>query len=341
MGGTRVATRIEVAPAERRGITRRGLLKSVPGAAVGLATTTWLYQQPLTRQVLRVLLTAAPAPPSAPSPIANAPAGYFHACFSVDTPEDVARAAALGINYTICYGSASYASADPTSAQGQALARYGMRTFLDIESSSLSCRSGQGQVDVSKVRELVGRFAQSPLLAGYWTKDDDCGNEGAAVKDIASLIRSIDPDPRHLIMPGYGVAASVARNYVHGQGDVLGFYTYPAQSYGPAVEVPEMLRIVRERTPRGAQPPPFIGIYQVFGSPPSIRVPTVQDVVKQVATYRALGAVGVGGYAWQQYVGLSHLPVNDATLRQAIAAVTQWMISGPGRAYKHGIQAGG
>jgi hypothetical protein len=214
-----------------------------------------------------------------------------------------------------------------------------MRTFLDVQGAGLSCRNGVGQVDEAAVRAVVGRFCQSPLLAGYWTKDDDCGVEGTAVKQIAAIIRSIDPDSRHLIVPGFDTAASVARNYVHGQGDVLAFYPYPAFTRGPAVEVPAMLRIVHERTPHGAQPPPFIGIYQVFGSPPTIALPSVQKVVSQVATYRALGAVGVAGYGWAQ-TGVTRFPENDVTLRQAVAAVTQWMISGPGRKYTHGIQAG-
>jgi hypothetical protein len=312
------------------------LLKELPAVAVSLAGTTWLYEQPFTRQVLRVLLTAMTSPRS---PIANAPLGYFHACFTVRSPEEVTQAAVLGINYTITYGSASLQSADPESALGQALTHYGMRTFLDLESPALACRDGKGQVDASRVREVVGRFCTSPLLAGYWTKDDDCGDEGAAVLQLAQLIRMLDPDPHHLVLPGFADAASVARNYRHGQGDVLGFYPYPSGTRGPAVEVPQMLRLVRARTPSGAAPPPFIGIYQAFGIPPRIAVPTVAEVVRQVAVYRALGAVGVAAYGWESN-GISHLPANDLTLRQAIAAVTQWMITGPGHSYTHGIQAG-
>jgi len=320
----------------RRAITRRGLLRALPSAAVGLASLTWMGQQPFTQQMLGVLRAAAAMPRS---PIAGAPNGYFHACFNIERPEDVPMAAALGINFAFGYGSVSWRSVDPTNPLGQALARYGMRAFLDIESAALSCRGGRGVVDSSAIRGLVARFASSPLLAGYWTKDDDCGDEGAAVKEIATIIRSVDADPRHLIVPGYGDAASLARNYVHGQADVLAFYPYPAFSRGPAAEVPEMLRIVRERTPAGAQPPPFLGIYQVFGAPPHIALPSVQEIVDQVAAYRSLGALGVVGYGWDQS-GMTHLPSNDATLRAAIAAATQWMITGPGRAYTRGIPAG-
>lgn len=327
-------SRIRVASPLRRGITRRELLKAAPSALVGIAGLTWLYEQPMTRQVLDAFAAAMTMPRS---PIANAPPGYFHACFNLERPDDVAAAAAVGINYAFGYGSVSWRSLDPTDPLGQALTRYGMRAFLDIKSAALSCHEGRGQVNSSAVRGLVARFAGSPLLAGYWTKDDDCGTEGAAVREIASIIRAIDPDPHHLIVPGYGDAAALARNYVHGQADVLAFYPYPAFSRGPAVEVPDMLRIVRERTPSGVQPPPFLGIYQVFGSPPSIALPTVDQVVAQVDTYRALGAVGVVGYGWEQR-GMTHLPMNNVTLRDAIAAASRWMIAGPGRAYTRGIR---
>jgi hypothetical protein len=332
----RAARRTAATPVFQQKMTRRALLQRAPAATVGLAGATWMLEQPFTRQVIRVLLASVTNPRS---PITDAPSGYFHGIFNLERPEDVAEAAAVGINYTLGYGHHSWESADPESPLGQAHLRYGMRTFLDIQGAALSCRRGAGRVDAVAVRELVGRFYQSPLLAGYWTKDDDCGSEGTAVKEIAAIIRSIDPDPRHLIMPGYSGAPSLARNYVHGQADVLGFYPYPAFSSGPAGEVPEMLHIVRERTPRGAHPPPFIGIYQVFGLPPRISRPSAQEVVRQVSTYRALGAVGVAGYGWNG-TGLTHIPANDATLRQAVADVTQWMITGPGRANTRGIQAG-
>ncbi len=143
-----------------------------------------------------------------------------------------------------------------------------MKTFLNVENPYLSCSAGHGQVDVAHVRALVGQFYQSPLLAGYWTKDDDCGYEASAVRQMYQEIRSIDPDPHHLIMPGFSDAGSVNRNYAPGQADVLAFYPYPVYSGGPAYEVPRMLNIVRSRTPSGQQPPHFIGIYQAFARPP-------------------------------------------------------------------------
>src|SRR5262245_1092414 len=109
------------ASAQQHVITRRALLSYAPAAVVGLAAGTWLYEQPYTRDVLQVLFTAATTPRS---PLAEAPDGYFHACFSVRQPADVARAAALGINFVICYGSASQQSVDTESALGRALTRY-------------------------------------------------------------------------------------------------------------------------------------------------------------------------------------------------------------------------
>lgn len=260
-----------------------------------------------------------PATPT-PPPVFRHP--YFHAAFTVNSLDDARLAASLGINYTITYVQMSWASADPTSAMGQTLASLGMKTFLNVENPYLTCSHGKGQLDEQGVRDLVGRFYQSPVIAGYWTKDDDCGYEADAVRRMYQLIRSIDPNPNHLIMPGFGDAGSVNRNYAPGQGDVLAFYPYPAYSPGPAYEVPRMLNIVRSRTPRGQQPPPFIGIYQAFGNPPRQRTPSASAMLNEVYTYVRHGAIGVGAYGVQG----NAVDIGDsAAVQQAVADVSAYL----------------
>jgi hypothetical protein len=297
---------------------------------------SWLLQTPSGRQFAQTMRELALASAGSPDPAGAAhapdssrfPPGYFHAFFTVNSPEEAGQAAQLGVNYTIQYGATSAAAVDPTTTLGQALMRNGMRTFLNLENPFLTCANGSGALDEEGVRQLVARFKDSPLLAGYWTKDDDCGDMRAAVLRLHDLIRAIDPHPGHRIIPGFGDATSVTRNYVHGQGDLLGFYPYPAYSRGPAVELPQMLAIVRARTPSGATPPPFVGIYQDFGNPPQRPVPSQSDIVSQAQIYLAHGAIGVAGFGWEAD-SESHVPANDTTLRAAVGAVSNMLLKRP------------
>jgi hypothetical protein len=304
----------------RRELLRRG---AYAAAAVGVALGATLLPGggAITAQARsRRKRHATPRP--APPPTYHGP--YFHAAFTVNTPAEVEQAASLGITHIINYVGSSWSSADLTSPLGQALARHGMKTFLNVENPFLSCSAGQGHVDVARLRALVGQFYQSPLLAGYWTKDDDCGSEADAVRQIYHEIRSIDPDPKHLIMPGFGDAGSVNRNYAPGQADLLAFYPYPVYSRGPAYEVPRMLNIVRSRTPHGQQPPPFIGIYQAFARPPRRPVPSRSNILNQVYTFVRYGAAGVGAFGWESDND-THVIGNDPSLRHAVAAVSSYL----------------
>jgi len=315
-------------------ISRRDLLMRWGGAAaagalgVGLISRTKPAQQAYAavHKAVDGAIHSPPPPPAATAVPVNArlPLGYFHGFFEVNTPAEVDQAAALGVNYTITYGGWSWDSADVNEDMGKALLRNGMKTFLNVEWPYLKCINSYGALDLSAVRDLVGKYHKSPLVAGYWIKDDDCGDVSVAVLGLYNLIRSIDTDPTHLIMPGFGDAGSVARNYAHGQADLLGFYPYPAYSRGPAGEVPDMVRIVKERTPAGATPPPFIGIYQDFASPPYRPVLPVSNVLDQVKAYMDNGAIGVAGFGWEA-PNETHVVQNDDTLRQAVGATTGWL----------------
>ncbi len=332
----------EEEPKERLGgLSRRDLLlrwgSAVAAGAVGLAALSQLPPSQALLASLHQTLAPAPKNSAATATPANShlPFGYFHAFFEVNTPAEVDQAAALGVNYTITYGDTSWSSADPASPMGKALARNGMKTFLNLEYPFLQCVNGYGSLDLDSVRNLVGKFHSSPLVAGYWIKDDDCGDQSVAIVGFYNLIRSIDGDMSHLIMPGFGDAGSVARNYAHGCADLLGFYPYPAYSRGPAVETPDMLRIVRSRTPAGAQPPPFIGIYQDFATPPARPVLPVSNVLAQVKAYMDNGAAGVAGFGWEA-PNETHVVGNDSTLRAAVGATTQWLAqNGYGSPPKH------
>ncbi len=312
-----------------RHVSRRLFLQVAGAAAIlvaaGMAPTT--EARGLRAPVRKRPKLGAPPISNLQSFHANAPYSYFHGFFNIRTPDEAASAAALGVNYVINYGDTSPASLDPDAPLGKALARYGMKSFLNIQDPYLQATCGGHPLDESGVRQFVARFKDSPLLAGYWTKDDDCsGSMGPAVLRIAQLIRSVDPNPHHLIMPGFGDSGSVYRNYRHGQGDVLGFYPYPAYSRGPAYEVPRMLHIVRARTPRGAHVPAFIGIYQDFATPPRRPVPSQSNILRQVQTYLHYGAVGVAGWGWEA-VSETHVPANDPSMRPPVGAVTSYLRS--------------
>jgi hypothetical protein len=323
------------AASSRTGLTRRQLIARSGALAATLGTALAL---PLTSSVHAAATLASDrgtdllgftnttSPVGAPQRVPRRyPSGYLHAAFTVDTPEQVTQAAALGITHTICYAGTSWAAADPTTTLGAALQQHGMKTFLNVENPYLSCSGGQGRLDVLGVRALVGRFYTSPLVAGYWTKDDDCGSEAEAVRQLYQEIRSIDADPTHLIMPGYSDAHSVDRNYMHGQGDVLGFYPYPAYSRGPAIELPRMLHIVRARTPHGLHHPPFIGIYQAFGTPPRRPVPSVQNMLWQARTFLDFGAAGLAAWGWEAGGIETHVVSNDSALQRGVGAASRYL----------------
>jgi hypothetical protein len=323
-------------PPERRRFSRRDLLTWGGAALAAAAGLGILSQTKPAKQALAALgsgsgkgATSAPTPvPTAASAAPKLPFGYFHACFEINSEVDAAAAAKLGINYTIAYANASWNSADPTTSIGQTLLHYGMKTFVNLEYPYLVCSDSYGHVtNLEQVRNLVTQFKDSPLTAGYWIKDDDCtytGDEQVALVGIYNLIREIDPNPTHLIMPGFGDAGSVYRNYAHGCGDLLGFYPYPAYSRGPALEVPDMLQTVRERTPPGAQPPPFMGVYQVFATPPIRPAPSESDILGQVQAYMANGAAGIAGFGWHA-PNESLIIANYPPFYQAVGAVTQWL----------------
>ena len=296
-------------------------------AGVGIISQTKAAKSALAAITHQAGLLATPVPiATPPTRAATLPFGYFHACFEVNTPAQVDTVAALGINYTITYGDWSWTSADPTTSMGKALLRHNMKTFVNVEYPFLQCPDGYGYVSqLDTIRNLVTRFKDSPLTAGYWIKDDDCGDEGVAILGLYNLIRSIDTNPAHLIMPGFGDAGSVNRNYAYGSADLLGFYPYPAYSRGPVLEVPDMLRIVRDRTPAGATPPPFIGIYQDFASPPYRPILPVTNVIEQVKAYMTNGAAGVAGFGWSEAPPETYVAGNNATLAAAVPAVTQWL----------------
>jgi len=313
--------------------SRRDLLSwggAALAAAVGIGAVSQTKQA---KQAFAAIAhqSATAVPTSAPvaAPIGtHLPFGYFHAFFEVNSPAEVDAAAALGVNYTITYYEVSWDSANPDTDIGKALLRHGMKTFVNLEYPFLKCPDGYGHVsDLETIKNLVYRFKDSPLTAGYWIKDDDCtfvGDEAVALVGLYNIIREIDTNPTHLIVPGFGDAGSVYRNYAHGCADLMGFYPYPAYSRGPAKEVPDMLRTVRERTPSGVTPPPFMGIYQDFATPPIRPVLPVSNVVAQVKAYMDNGAAGVAGFGWEA-PNETHIAANDPVLRQAISAVTQWL----------------
>jgi hypothetical protein len=318
------------APEER--FSRRALLRWGGAALAAAAGLSVLSQTPPVQRGISAIVHAAggadPGQSTAPAATPRMLGGYFHACFEVNSPAEVDQAAALGINYTITYYEASWASADVNDPLGKALLRHGMKTFVNLEYPFLQCPDGYGHVsNLEEIRNLVARFKDSPLTAGYWIKDDDCtftGDEQVALVGLYNLIRQIDDDPTHLITPGFGDAGSVARNYAHGCCDLMGFYPYPAYSRGPALEVPDMLKTVRERTPRGVQPPPFMGTYQAFATPPIRPVLPVANVIAQVQAYMENGAAAIAGFGWEA-PNETHVISNDPTLRQAVGAVTQWL----------------
>lgn len=312
---------------QQRTISRRSFLRKGTGSYVsllGIIGSMTIAETSLSVINSRVVHASPDPVPTVPlNPAARF--GYFHGAFTVNSLADVEQAAASGINYVMNYGDSSVAAADPSQPLGQALLRHRMWTFLNLEAGALSCTNGTGTVDTERVTNLVSLYQHSPLVAGYWIKDDDCGDERQAVLHIARIVRSIDTNPAHLLIPGFGDAGSVQRNYADGMADVLGFYPYPAYSRGPATEVPEMLQIVHDRTPGGKTPPPFIGIYQAFANPPDRPLLSMGDVLVQAQVFLDHGAAGLMAFGWEADTE-SQVASNTPLIQQEIQAVTQLLI---------------
>ena len=121
------------------------------GALAAAAGLGWISQTKVGKNAIAAITPHAPA---TPTPVVGAPAvqgtgksplGYFHAFFEVNTPAEVEQAAALGVNYTITYFEASWASADVNDPLGKALLRHGMKTFVNLEYPYLKCVNGYGR----------------------------------------------------------------------------------------------------------------------------------------------------------------------------------------------------
>ena len=182
---------------------------------------------------------------------------------------------------------------------------------------------------LDKIRDLVLRFRDSPLTAGYWIKDDDCtdtGDEQVALIGLYNLVRSLDPNPQHYIVPGFGDAGSIARNYAHGCCDLIGFYPIRRIAVAPRRDA--------RHAGDGARPharwPDARALHRHLSG---LRLAGIcrpvfarQQRRDQVATFIADGAVGIGGFGWNA-PNESHIAANDKTLRDAVGAVTQWLIT--------------
>ncbi|MGH7245366.1 MAG: hypothetical protein ACREGI_00340, partial [Candidatus Levyibacteriota bacterium] len=160
-----------------------------------------------------------------------------------------------------------------------------------------------------------------------------CSSANAA-KTIYHTIRSIDTDPTHIVIAGYGEIRNMWE-YEDGVADMLGLYPYPAyNAESVEKELQQMLAIIKAKTPPGKSPPPWIGIYQAFWSTPpkkSIGRLSTAEVLNDVQLYMKYGASGVVAFSIGAPSDVNMTAYNDPVVQSQITAVSNWLNTSIGK----------
>lgn len=279
----------------------------------------------------------------------------LHSAFIASTPNDVDIAAQAGMSFIINYGQTSQDALNPSTDLGKAFIKHNIKSLLDVHyliGHEMNYKKGDcywGDTNTQALKNLVLQYHNNPILGGYWTKDDDLGCDmKPALLQMYKIIRSIDRNPRHIVMPGFGVTSSMS-NYADGVGDILAFYPYPAYNEGLTVEqhVINMLEAVKKATPPGKTQPPFIGVYQAFAATgPSpcdasrqpIPILSQQEMIDSVKVFMEYGAIGVSAFSVGPPCDVNEVADNTKQIQQEIIGVNQWLQENKGKIPKKRLQ---
>lgn len=266
-----------------------------------------------------------------------------HGVTSVYTAADLDQAHTYGFEYVLpYYASIGETPTDVTTAYGQALQRNNMKVIIDVTNYGppnskpwlYDCgANGKIVPNISFLTNMVNKNKNSPLTLGYWTKDDDyriCAdnNMADAMKLVYQTIKTLDPNPNHYVIAGFGGAYSIKANYQPGEVDVIGYYAYRAWNRSDYVcngagtddqimdcEINQLNSIVQARTPAGQTPPVWIDMYQAYYTN-TIEPPDQlkYDIQKSIAG----GAVSLIAFAWDKASGVDHIIKNDTGLQNEV-----------------------
>jgi len=174
----------------------------------------------------------------------------------------------------------------------------------------------------------IEKIKDSPNLFGYYVLDDSPGDAVSALRAMNSVIRQVDPNPKHPVCAGFGDAGSII-NLAPGVCDIMFIYWYPVSTNNnydrlrTSREVQHMLAAARKRVP-GI---PFAGIYQAFDGAPAKTgqgVPTPEQLREQLEDFVREGASGLVSficYAGPTLPGWADLGGLGGTIKQAMQEI--------------------
>ncbi len=272
----------------------------------------------------------------------------IHGAFIASSVSDVDLAAQNGMSYIISYDPSVFAAG---SSVGQALLAHNMKAYMTLF-SAISYQPGTCVItsgDLQNAKNLITNNYQSPIFGGYWIKDDDVRDSAGnycdmkpALQQLHDLIRSIDPDPSHLILAGYGEPVGLQHNYTYGIADVIFFYPYPHYDGGTAnvanTLIPQMAQLVQQdQLPTGKTPPPIVGVYQAFEgqrySFSDCHTP-IADVVEQLQpsdidavlqAYQQIHVTGVAAFSMGPACDVHQTAGNDPAMLSLVQEAWSWI----------------
>ncbi len=310
---------------------------------------------------------------SSPAPVANyAQSGLqimslipvigpgLHGAFIVHNSADVDFAAQNGISYVITYnwGDTTWSPGgldtpnafDLTSdglGYGTELVKNNIKTYLDLH-GFITYQNGNCAFDQTGATDLINKYYQSPVLGGYWIKDDDVQQSGTgvycdmkpALSELHQLIRSIDPNTGHIIMAGYGEPVGIQHNYAYGIADVYAFYPYPAYDGNNVISyIDQMAQSLKDAAKAANKPTePFVGVYQAFwsdgnptpnGQSKRFNAPTSSDILTDVREFFKDGAIGVVAFSIGVPEDVNKVADNDAGMAAIVQAVQNCIQTDP------------
>lgn len=268
-----------------------------------------------------------------------------HGVAAVYTAADIDKAHTFGFEYVLpYYAGIGETPTDVNSDYGKALIRNNMKVIVDVTNYGppnsrpwlYDCVNGKIVPDLNFLTRMINKNKNSPLTLGYWIKDDDyhiCADNtmSNAMKQVYQTIKTLDPNPNHYAIAGFGGAYSIKANYQPGETDIIGYYPFRAWNRSDYVcngagtdrqimdcEISQLNSLLKARTPTGQTPPPWIDLYQAYYTntiePPAELTYDVQQAISG-------GAVSLLAFAWDTASGVDHVIKNDTGLQGEVTMI--------------------
>ncbi len=163
-------------------------------------------------------------------------------------------------------------------------------------------------IDTALIKQIAGDYKNHPAFEGYFVKDEPNISMYHALKEIADIFHSVDPDNESLscLFPNYGTLTQFGvedyGTYITSFIDIVkpGLLSYDSYVLRHEETLYEEwfsnLALVREETQKADIP--YLVFIQSHGVEEGLRVPDRAEILWQVNTVLSYGARGVG---WLSY----------------------------------------